>query len=785
MILLKKTIRSMLRHKKAYISCIILMALGVWAYTTMNTALYEIENGKNDYYSENRLGEAFATVAQIPKSSLQMLNEIEGIKQVDGRVIQNLRVVLPDNLDEVIRLRVISTVIGENNRRLNAYVQTGNDLTSTKDILIGYDFYNAYGYEPGDSITLLVNQKTYDFNVSGYVYSPEYVYIVENQNEFFSDTTKFNVAYVDENLLMTLLGMEGVYNDLSFTFEEGYTYDDVKDELETELNAYGLIALYERDDLFSYMMLEEEIRGGRSMSTTIPMTFVGMAAIVLYLMLKRIIEQERTQIGTMKAFGYSNRTVLLHYISYGFITGLIGAIVGLTISALTISPYIQFYLDYYKMPIGTSVTNFKYYYIGGFWSIVGGIIGAYFGAKKVVQLNPAEAMRPKAPPPVKKDITHAIPFLKTILNSRGIMTVRNISRNKVRSSFVILGIMFSYSMMVMIGMMSGLVDTMFFNQFTHVLKYDAEIALGQMVPYDEGIQSATSMDSIPYAEGLLKIPALLKNGYEKEGTVIVGIKEGNHNYKVYDDVRNINIQLDKEGIVLGSLLADLLNVQKGDYVYVESPYLDNDQKLYISDIVNQNLGSSAYIDLAYLSDLMDQDLMINSLIIDSMATSDIRQELIASDVVTKIEDKEKTLELYETLLGSYDFIILILQMIAIIIGFTIIYNTAVISMSERSREYATLRVLGLTINEVKEIMSLEYWLLSFIGMALGVPFALFLNTSLINSIDVDAFSWPATIPGYAYIIGAIGCILAVAFSNMTSVKAIKKLDLVEVLKERE
>ncbi|PKM67874.1 MAG: hypothetical protein CVU95_04295 [Firmicutes bacterium HGW-Firmicutes-2] len=785
MILFKKAIRSMLRHKKAYISCIVLMALGVWTYATMNTALFEIEKGKDGYYNEQRLGDAFASVAQIPKTALPYLEAIEGIAQVDGRVVETFRVIMPDHPDDVIKLKTISTIMDTNNRRLNAYVREGNDLGSIEDILIGHDFYQAYEFEPGDRVTLIIRQRTYDFTVQGSIYSPEYVYIVENLNEFFSDTTKYNIAYMDEVALMSLLGMEGLYNDLSFSFEEGYEYDDVKNELEHALKKYGLIELYERDDLFSYLMLEEEISSGRSMSTTFPMTFVAMAAVVLYLMLKRIIEQDRTQIGTLKAFGYANTTILYHYIFYGFVTGLIGTIVGILISMASIGPYIQFYLDYYKMPIGTVVTDYRYYYVGGFMSIIGGSVGAYFGAKNVVKLKPAEAMRPKAPRPIKKDITQMLPFLKHILNSRGFMAVRNITRNKIRSGFVVLGIVFSYSMMVMIGMMNGFVDMMFYNQFTHVLKYDGEIVLNESVPYAQGVQSAMAMEQVDYVEGLLTLPVMISNGFKKSGTHLVGIKEGNYLYKLYDDERHINLKLNKDGVILGSILAKNLEVKKGDRVLISSPYLSQDQELYVTEVVSQSIGSSAYMDLSLLGELTGQDMKLNSLIVQSGDMDGIRKELLYSGSVSKVESKDKTLELYETMLGSYDFMIVVLQFIAIIIGFTIIYNTAVISLSERSREYATLRVLGLHIKEVKEIMSFEYWILCFVGIILGIPFARVLNQGLINAIEVDAFAWPSKIPTSAFLIGAAGCMLAVAFANLTSVKAIKKLDLVEVLKERE
>ena len=761
------------------------MALGVWTYATMNSALFEVEKGKDQYYRVQRLGDAFATVTQIPKTSLSELESIEGIEQVDGRIVGTFRVLMENNQTDVIRLKGISTVIDEKDIRLNAYVHEGNDLKDLNDILVGHDFYQAYGYAPGDSISLAMNQTKHEFKVQGSIYSPEYVYIVENVNELFSDTTKYNIAYFPEEAMMSILGMEGVYNDLSFSFEEGVRYADVRDELRDTLEKYGLIELYEKEDLFSYLMMEEEISGGRSMSTTLPMTFIGMAAVVLYLMLKRIIEQDRTQIGTLKAFGYSNRTILLHYILYGFITGVLGMFVGIGISLLTIGPYIQFYLDYYKIPMDNVVTDYRYYYIGGMMSMIGGIAGAYFGARKIVYLKPADAMRPPAPKPVEKDITLKIPFLRQILNSRGFMAVRNISRNKVRSSFVILGIMFSYSMMTMIGMMNTLMDSMFYNQFTHVMKYDAAIVLEKPVNYSGGIQSAMRIDGIHYAEGVLDIPIILKNGYKQTGANLIGIRKGNYLYKVYDDRREVNLPLTRKGIVIGSSLANNLNVNKGDSIYISGQGFSEDVKIPIEDIVNQSIGSSAYIDLKFMSDLMEQNTRVNTLIFKTDSIDRIRETLLYSEGVRKIEDKAKTLELYESLLGSYDFLLVIMQIVAIAIGFTIIYNTAVISMSERSREYATLRVLGLHVNEVKEIMSFEYWILCLVGIILGIPFTRFLNYGIVNSIEVDAFSWPDTISMQAYIIGGVGCIIAVAIANFTSVKAIKKLDLVEVLKERE
>jgi len=786
-IFIKKTVRDMLRHKRAYISCILLMAIGVWTYTTMNTALLEIEKGKNDYYETQRLGDVFASVSQMPVSALNAIESIDGIETAEGRYVVNARVIgiKGEVVQSVKRLKVISSNGSGTDMRINNYIYSESDINNPADILLGYDFYQGNQYQIDDSITLLIEGKKINFNIKGSVYSPEYVYIVEKEGDLFSDTADYNIAYVDESTLTRLIGVENIYNDISFELTPGYTYDDVKNELNESLKKYGLISLIERDDLFSYRMLEEEIAGGRSMSTTLPMAFVSMAAVVLYLMLKRIIEQDRAEIGTLKAFGYSNFTILLHYTFYGIITGVIGAVVGLVISRVSVGGYIQIYLDYYKLPIGTEVTDYKYYAMGGFWAIFGGIAGAFFGARAIIRLKPADAMRPKAPKPVKKDIVQIFPVLQVFFNSRGVMAIRNMTRNKIRSTFIIVGIAFAYSMMVMIGMMTDLMDAMFTNQFEYVLKYDAELTLNQFVPYEQGVQSAMTLPGVVYAEGILKSPTVFEKGHKKAGGTLVGLKEGDYLYRLYDDTSKVNIKLNRNGIVLGSLIADRLGAKKGDQITLENAVLKKRMDFYVSEVVEQSVGANAYVDIDLISDYISNPGSINTIIFNTSDLDKVRDQLLYSKAVTKVEDKQKTLALYESLLGSYDFLIVILQGIAIVISFTIIYNTAVITMSERSREYATLRVLGLDIEEVKEIMSLEYWVLSFLGVAIGVPFSLFLNTSLVNMIDIDAFAWPSEIPAKAYIIGVIGTAIAVMISNQTTLKSIRNLNLVEVLKERE
>ncbi len=782
MILLKKAIRSMLRNKKAYLSCIVLMATGIMMYVSMNTSMDVMEKSKEDYYESYRIADGFATVRSIPKSQLAEIESIEGIKKVNGRLVNEYDVYTEDENKDLV-LKIISTEIGDE-YRLNDY-KASNSLESSDEILIGESFFQGNDYKIGDKISFVINNRLVDFNVSGTVLSPEYVFIMKSASDFITDTTKYNIGFIEEEIYMKIIGSQGAYNDLAFLLEEGYTYEDVESQLKFALEKYGLMYLYPKKDHLSYSMLETELKSNKSTASSIPVVFVSMASIMLYLMLKRIIEQDREQIGMMKAFGYNNSSILLHYIFYGFTTGFLGGFIGILISSGLIKPFVDYFVTYYSLPISTYLSTYSYYIYGLSMSIIGGMLGGFFGAKSILSLSPSEAMRAKAPKLIKNDIIKKLPFLKIFLSNGGIMAVRNIGRNKVRSLFIVMGIVFSFGMIAVIGVMSLTMDGMFYDQYNLVMKYDGEIVLKNNINYEEALTSIDRIEDITYGEGMLKIGVGIYNGYKETNTVLIGLKDGNYLQKIYDENSDTNLKLKENEIILTSNVANKINVKKGDYVYIKSPHLYEDVKLYISDIANQTIGFDAYINFDLLNSLIGEKDSVNSIVFKGNEVGKIKNVLLNADNVNAVINKKEAQKTNEELLQSFSGMIEFMQIMTIIIAFSIIYNTASISLSERSREYATLRIMGMEVKEVCEIMDFEYWILCVVGIIFGYPFTIFLNSLVQNMVELDSMAMPTIVPTQAYVMGMIGCIIAVLLSNLYSKRVIKKLDLVEVLKERE
>lgn len=784
MTLLLKAARSIWGNKKAYIACIFLIGVGILIYVAMGISINALSIARDDYYREYRLADVFAKVQAIPANEIDNLKTIDGIEDAAGRYVYESRVLI-DTSDKIITLRLISVDTNITDVPLNAFLPTGGYFQNDNDIMVGNSFIVAHNLKIGDSIRIIINGSEREFNICAGVDSPEYVYVIQNGKEVLPDSEAFDIAYIQQQQIFALTNSYGLYNDVTFQLSDGYTFDDVKTALEDALNKYGLTELYPVKDQLSYNMLETEIAGMRSMTSSIPLVFVLMADFVLYLMLKRIIEQDRTQIGTLKAFGYSNTAVLFHYVAYGAIVGFLGGLIGDLLGYYSSDSMIALYQQYFKLPDAGKYADTAFLITGMILAVGGGAIGAFMGAKGILKLSPAEAMRPPAPKIVKHDFLKFFPFLQYILNSGGYMALRSVLRNKMRSFVIIIGIMFSFAMLTFMGSYDSMIDKMMISQFKDVQVYDAKVTFKAPQSYNAGIESVISIDGVTNAEGILEIPVQLKNRNKQSGIVITGLNEDSNLYKIFDSDKKINLKPTSGGLILSNGLADKLEAQKGDVIYLSSPMLYNDVKITVSDIVEQNLGQNCYMEINALGDIFNMPNTASAVVLSTEDMSYLKSYLKEAKNVSAIEDKVTTLKNYTEFMAPYTSLIIIMEIMAVLIAFAIIYNTATISLSERKREYATLRVMGFQSKEVSKIMGFEYWLLSVFGILGGIPLAIALKLSLASMMESDLYTFPTYTPLSAFIIGVIGCIAAVFISNKASARSIRKFDMVEVLKERE
>jgi len=783
-ILFVKALRAVWSNKRAYVACVLLMSMGVLMNNAMGVIAGVFSSARDAYYEDYRLADVFAKVRAMPMAAVAEIGQIDGVSEAAGRYVTDARILMPGN-DKLVTLRISSIDRSYGGMPLNGIIVTGNDFSEPSDIMVNAAFLEAHGLSRGDTVRAVIERREYDLTVCAVADSPEYVYPIRDMLEFLPNPETFGYGFMSLEGLWTLADKRGFFNDVCVLLEGGYAYESVRPQLEDRLSKFGLIEMRQRKDQPSVAIVDMELDAIGAMSGAMPAVFMLMSVLVLYLMLKRIIEQERAQIGVLKAFGYGGGAVMAHYVLYGAVTGFAGGVAGSLMGFAALGPYIDMFKQFFNLPTKDAGIPAFLIFRGFAISIAAGSAGGYFGARRSLRLSPAESMRPEAPKIVGKDVMERLPFLRAVLNSSGNLAVRGIARNKMRSAVIVTGIMFAFGMLCFMGSYNVMIDFMIMNQFEKVQRYDAKVHLIAPEGYERAVGSVYGIDGVEIAEGVLELPVVLANRHLSVGAKMTGVKEDSLLYAIYDNDADRVLKPPRDGVILNDVLARLLAAKNGDVISISSPHLEEDLELAVTGVVMQNLSQGCYMEMGAMAELFRMDGAVTSVVANAGEMAGLTRLLDEAENVSHIEDKAETARSYVELMEPFSALIYVMWVVAVVMAFAIIYNTSTITLSERKREYATLRVVGLQIREVGAIMGFEYWALCFVGMALGIPFNYLLKQSLAGFFASDMFTFPVFTPPEAYLQAVAGCLAAVFLSNRSASRQIGRFDMVDVLKEHE
>ncbi|MEW9668178.1 ABC transporter permease [Ammoniphilus sp. 3BR4] len=654
-------------------------------------------------------------------------------------------------------------------------------------MLVADKFYVAHQLQQGQKIHVVIEEKQVELAVGGSGQSPEYLYAVKDAHSITPDPKVFEIAYIPYEDMEMLFSQKGLVNDVSFTLEPGVTFEDVEQKLKSELERYELESLYPAKDQISNAILTEELKQLESMSGSLPLIFLGIAAIILYIMLKRMVEAQRGQIGTMKAFGYGRWEILTHYLSYGLFIGVLGGALGGLAGTYLSMFFTEMYQTYYSLPNLESRFSMKYFMLGVLMSTLFSLAASFQGTKGVLKLKPAEAIRPDVPVFRDKSWLEKIPAFWNLFNVQGRMAIRNALRNKGRTIFTFIGVVFSFILMASFASMGSMADIMIMDQFTKVQKQDVKMSFSKPLPLNETIRELQQAKGVHLVEPMLEVPVQLRFVNHKKDVVALGIKEGSTLYHVFDK-SGTRLDVPKTGLMLSEQVAEKLVVRIGDVVLLDSIWAKDEKiKVKIEQIVPQYIGANVYMNQDFLLRLLKQGDMATSALLsmDSQYVSDLKDQYGTSKFVSNIEIRQEMIDKYQQLIGSSAFTLWVMAVMAVVTGFAIVYNSSIISLAERKRDLASLRVMGMTPREVMEVISVEQWLIGVLGMMAGIPLAIAMNQAISKSMSSDLYTLPAMTSTDALLQAAIGTMLAIWISQMGVSRKVKQLDLVEVLKERD
>jgi len=527
------------------------------------------------------------------------------------------------------------------------------------------------------------------------------------------------------------------------------------------------------------------------MSKTLPVVFLGVAAIILYTMLRRLIELQRGIIGTLKAFGFTDREIILHYLTYPLVIGTTGGLLGGLAGVALSFPLTMMYRAFFDLPGLKSEFSFKYLFISLALAIVFSALSGIKGSLDILRLEPAEAMRPPAPGTASKTLIEKITWFWQNLSSQAQMGIRDVFRTPTRSLFNVLGIAVVFSLMTVSWSMQNMTDILTTVQLEKVQTFDVKLSLSQPSPSGTTKFAVANDPGVSKVEPLLEVPASLRNGWLKKDVALMGLTKETTLYNILDK-KGQRVEVPDQGILLSEHLAKSLNVKVGDEIYVESPLRREtiDQKgerLLVKGVVPQYVGLNAFMEEKELQRFLRQGEISTAMLIeiDPSEVGQMKSKYRNASNVASIESLKDTGDKIKKMMDSFGFTTWILAILGGICGFALIYNSSIISLSERKRELASLRVLGMTPREVLRVITSEQWTLYAFGILLGIPMAYGLNMSMAQSMSNDMYSLPADLPLMALLGAAAGTAFSVLVAQSRAYYKIKSLPYVEILATRD
>jgi len=785
----KKLFRTMFQSWPQSLGVIMVVLCGIAAYICIYSAYLNLSLTRDTYYAQNRFADFEILVERAPETAVYKLEGLPGVRQVRKRIVKDVNVDI-DGVDEPRVGRLISMparrapVINDVVVLRGRYFEPGEQRVA----LLSEHFAAANGLDLGDRFQISVENKKYSLRIIGVGASPEYVYMIRNVQALIPSPEGFGILWVPEEFAETALDMKSACNNIVGLVDNPDDLDVILDGADKLLDPYGVFAKTKREDQISNRFISDEIKGLSVSAKIVPTLFLGIAALILMILLNRMVRTERTQIGLMKAFGYSNWAVGFHYIEYGLLLAVAGCLGGFALGQWMAGGMINLYVQFYQFPILESRVYLDVMTRSMGITLFFATLGALTAAVQAARIHPAESMRAEAPRQVNKVWLEYLPFLWRRISFTWKMILRNISRNRFRSAVNCFGVAISLSLLLMGFFMTDSVSFGMEFQFRDVQREDVKISFQREQGRDV-LHEVARFPHVRRAEGLLEYPFEIRAGWRKKDVVVIGIEKGAELQRVMNFDRKA-FPLGDGGLVLAEGLARELGVGPGDRVTLEPLMgrIDQTYEVPVRAVAQLFVGTAAYMDHAALSRMLNENYAMTSALlrIEAGSRDELNKRLKDIGGISSVTFNDDAYQSIKDTLGQSMYITnTVLLVFAGVIAFSIIYNITAVSFSERQRELASLRVLGLSIGEVGGIMYIENVLMGLLGVALGVPLGVGICSLLVEAYSNDMFRLPFHIERRTYAISIMLTLSFVLLANLAARRKIRRLDLVEVLKERE
>ena len=755
--LFRKMLRDISRHKAQFISIFLMAFLGVFVFAGVGGESVGLEVNSDNFYEDTNLADGWIYSAYINDLFMYQVDCLGATTQMERQVVVD-SVADFDN-DPDVTLHFV-----ENNTISKFYLLEGKklDINDKNGVWLDKSFADAKGLKVGDKIKFEFENYTIEKEIRGLGYSPEYVYHASSSS-IIPDFNKIGFAYLSYKAFPT----DTVpYNVLNVKFDG--TPENYNDILSYHMDGY-YNSFVERSEHTSVSQFADEMDQHSMMGGIFPVVFILIAMLILLTTMRRIITHQRTQIGILKACGFKNKSIILHYISYGFWLVLVGAILGLILGPITLPPL--FYPSMsatYKLPLWEPAWDMSFVYVAALMVLIS-LAVSYYSVKGISDEKPADTIRPKVPKVSSSGFIERLSIWKRLsFNVR--WNYRDAQRNKFRALMTIVGVIGCSALLVCaFGMYDGMNDLKDW-EYTQINHYDSKLVIEEDATQSEIDEIADKVNGDEIMEGAIEIES---DGAKKSGSLLVLNETDLVTPTDYD--RN-HVEIKDDEVSISEKMAKMLDVGVGDTVKWHIMGSDKWVKTKIDKIHADPISQGFIMSADKLEDL---DL-------NYTPTS-----IITSEHVTKDYDGVKAANSMKDMTASWDemteamwLLIYILIFFACLLAIVVLYNLGLLSFTEIEREIATLKVLGFKTRALRKLLLTQNLWFTAIGFVLGLPVGYYILAIMWESSG-DSFYILPSISVTNFLLTLVITFALSILVNLMFSRKIKKLDMVESLKSGE
>ena len=752
MSLSKKMLRDIKINKTQFISIFLMAFLGIFAFCGVCSEYYGLEQTSSDFYTDTNLADGWIYNTTITDDAIDEINNFttNSEKQLVVQSVANF------SNDPDITLHFV-----EDNEISKFYVSQGQEfnLSDESGVWLDKRFADAQNLSVGDNISFKFNGIEIEKEIKGIGYSPEYVYEA-SPTSIIPDFKDMGFAYMSYKAFPSDIK----YNVLLVKFNQ--SPNDFKNSLDDSVE---YLSFTKQSEHVSVSQFNEEMAQHKMIGDVFPIVFILVTFLTLLTTMTRIISHQRTQIGVLKAVGYKNRTIILHFMSYGFWMVLSGAILGLILGPMIIPNLFYPTMTYrYSLPEWNPGFDISFVVVAALM-VLSSLLVSYLAARNISKENPANTMRPKAPNISSSGFLEKS-SLWNKLNFNLRWNYRDAKRNKFRALMAIVGVMGCVALLVSAFGMNDSMDNLKNWEYDDISHFESKLIINNGASLSDIDDVRKDVNGHTIMEQAIEIKA---QGNENTASLLT---LNDTNLISQTDKNKNPINLSATDISLSAKMAESLNVDVGDTIKWHVIGSDDWVECKITNIHGEPLSQGIILS----SDKLDE-LGLNFTPTSIITSQNVDKEYDSIKSVTTLSEMREN---WDEMSGSIMMMVSILIFFAVLLAIVVLYNLGILSFTEIEREIATLKVLGFKTGDLRKLLLTQNIIFTAIGFILGIPLGFYLMTLMMDAAGESLYYIPSLTLGNIILSGVITFTVSIVVNLLFSSK-IGNLNMVEALKDLE